>query len=93
MISSRLLWSLSFSALFIPGAPPSVRVDPPVVPAETPAFRLEKRPIDTAVRDAMRLWHVPGTAVVIVQGNRVEYLAGHGEGIDPDTIFPLASCS
>ncbi len=93
MISSRLLWSLSFAALFIPGAPASVRPDPPAVRAETPAFRLEKRPIDAAVRDAMRQWGVPGTAVVIVQGNRVEYLAGHGEGIDPDTIFPLASCS
>ena len=93
MTSTRLLWSLSFSALFIPGAPASVRPVPPAIHAETPAFRLEKRPIDALVRDAMQQWRVPGTAVVVVQGNRVEYLAGHGEGIDPDTIFPLASCS
>ena len=41
----------------------------------------------------MRRWRVPGAAVVVVRGDRVEYLAGHGPGISPDTVFPLASCS
>ena len=44
----------------------------------------------------MAAWRVPGAAVVVVQGDRVEYLAGRAHwarAVTPDTIFPLASCS
>ena len=58
------------------------------------------RAVDDLVQKAMRRWEVPGVAVVIVRGDEVLYLKGHGvrehgrdEPVTPDTIFPLASCS
>jgi len=48
----------------------------------------------------MKAWEVPGVAVVIVRGDDVLYLKGHGvraidgkDPVTPDTLFPLASCS
>jgi CubicO group peptidase (beta-lactamase class C family) len=56
--------------------------------------------IDKAINDAMKAWEVPGVAVVIVRGDDVLYLKGHGvraidakDPVTPDTLFPLASCS
>ena len=92
-MSSPLLWTIAVAALFVPGAPcPAPPEWPAALPA-SPAFRLDRRAFDADVRDAMRRWRVPGAAVVVVQGGRVEYLAGHGPGVTPDTIFPIASCS
>jgi CubicO group peptidase (beta-lactamase class C family) len=53
---------------------------------------------DDLIRAAMKQWHVPGVAVVIVQDNRIVYLKGFGvrelggkEPVTPDTVFPIAS--
>lgn len=59
-----------------------------------------EKQIDEKIEAARRGWHVPGMAVVIVDGERPIYLKGHGTrvlgknlDITPDTVFPLASCS
>lgn len=56
--------------------------------------------IDREIRQALRLWDVPGCAVVVVRPDRVVFLKGYGSkrlGVDspvtPDTIFPIASCT
>src|SRR5260221_10444008 len=56
--------------------------------------------IDLEVQTALKTWQVPGTAIVIVQPNRVRFLKGYGRReLDKDspvtgnTIFPLASCT
>jgi CubicO group peptidase (beta-lactamase class C family) len=56
--------------------------------------------LDSACREALEQWQVPGLAVAIVKDNRVIYLKGFGvkklgspDSIGPDTLFPLASCS
>jgi len=58
------------------------------------------RPIDDLVQKSMRAWEVPGVAVVIVRGEELLYLKGHGvrergrdEPVTADMVFPLASCS
>src|SRR5262245_25267407 len=60
----------------------------------------DDRAIDDAVRHAMKLWRVPGCAVVIVRDDRVVYCKGHGveklggdRAVSADTLFPLSSCS
>ena len=59
-----------------------------------------EKQIDEKIEGARLSWHVPGIAVVIVDGTRPIYLKGHGTRvvgkdleITPDTVFPLASCS
>ncbi len=56
--------------------------------------------IDELARAAMKHWHVPGLALVIVHEDRIVYLKGHGvrqlggaDPVTPDTVFPIASCS
>ncbi len=64
------------------------------------ARALEPAPIDTAVRNALKAWQVPGVAVGIVHKGEIVYLKGHGlrsltsaDPVTPDTLFPLASCT
>jgi CubicO group peptidase (beta-lactamase class C family) len=61
---------------------------------------IDKAAIDTAIRDALKAWQVPGVAVGIVYKGEIVYLKGHGirsltgsDPVTPDTVFPLASCS
>ena len=56
--------------------------------------------VDRIVREAMKSWGVPGVALVVVREGQVAYFNGFGrrdvdrpEPIDPDTLFPLASCT
>ena len=56
--------------------------------------------IDAAVRQAIKTWGVPGTAVVIVQDGKVIHQAGYGvtsvdqpTAVTAETIFPLGSCT
>jgi CubicO group peptidase (beta-lactamase class C family) len=74
--------------VFVPGAA-----------AASPA-KVEPAAVDALVRDALRVWEVPGVAVVIVRDGEVVYLKGHGvrelgrhSSVTEDTIFPLASCT
>lgn len=60
----------------------------------------DARAIDDAVREVMRVWEVPGLAVVVVRGDRVVLLNGYGRRelgkpapVTADTLFPLASCT
>src|SRR5262245_33635356 len=62
--------------------------------------RNETANISQAIRDALRVWRVPGTAVAIVREGGVECLQGIGlrgtgdkKPVTEDTLFPLASCS
>jgi CubicO group peptidase (beta-lactamase class C family) len=66
-----------------------------VVQAAEPDSKVLDALIDSALSD----WHVPGAAIVIVDGDKILYLSGRGlreigkaERITPDTVFPLASC-
>ncbi len=65
-----------------------------------PAHAADAGAIDALVREALKAWEVPGVAVVVVRGDDVLYLKGHGvraldgkDPVTPDTLFPLASCS
>ncbi len=56
--------------------------------------------VDRIVTEALRVWQVPGVAVVVVRGGDTAHLKGYGtkrQGADdpvtPDTLFPLASCT
>jgi CubicO group peptidase (beta-lactamase class C family) len=56
--------------------------------------------VDAIVQDAMKAWQVPGAAVVIVKGDQVVYLKGHGirelggdKPVTPETLFAIASTS
>src|SRR5262245_56206656 len=56
--------------------------------------------LDAKVKAALKYWHVPGAAVVIVEHNEVVYLKGFGSReldkdgpVTPDTLFPLSSCT
>lgn len=64
------------------------------------ADAVDKKKIAALVEQALESWQVPGSSVVIVNGDSILYLEGHGlrekgkaERISPDTVFPLASCS
>jgi CubicO group peptidase (beta-lactamase class C family) len=64
------------------------------------AMEVDEKKIDALVCEAMKAWKVPGTALVLVDGEKVLYLKGHGvreqgknDPVTPDTLFPLASCS
>lgn len=64
------------------------------------AQQVDTLAVETVVRDALKSWHVPGTAVAIVHHDRIIYLKGHGVRrigesgpVTPDTVFPLASCT
>ncbi len=71
-----------------------------VLPVQARAADVEADAIDKAVRESLKAWDVPGAAVVVVRGDDVLYLKGHGlraldgkDAVTPDTLFPLASCS
>ncbi|HLW64411.1 MAG TPA: serine hydrolase [Gemmataceae bacterium] len=56
--------------------------------------------VDRIVQDALKIWGVPGAAVVIVQQNKVRLVKGYGkreigrpESVTAETIFPIGSCS
>jgi CubicO group peptidase (beta-lactamase class C family) len=56
--------------------------------------------VDAAVREALKVWGVPGAAVAVVRDDEVIYLRGHGlrqaggdRPVTPDTVFPLGSCT
>jgi CubicO group peptidase (beta-lactamase class C family) len=56
--------------------------------------------VDALAEEALKVWDVPGLAVVITTPDRVLWLKGYGKRdlatgspVTPDTIFPLASCS
>jgi CubicO group peptidase (beta-lactamase class C family) len=60
----------------------------------------ESDAIDSVIKEALKVWNVPGVAVGIVRNDQVIYLKGHGvkelgkkDSIDADTVFPLASCT
>jgi CubicO group peptidase (beta-lactamase class C family) len=61
---------------------------------------LDTAAVDTAVKEALRDWEVPGVAVAVVRNDEVVYLKGFGvrelgkeDPVTPDTVFPIASCT
>ena len=65
-----------------------------------PPAQPDSATVDAVIRDALKVWNVPGAAVVVVHGDDVLYLKGHGlreagsdRPVTPDTVFPLASCT
>ena len=68
--------------------------------AFAPAQEATPADLDAAVREALRVWEVPGAAVVVVRGDTLMHLKGYGRRelgriapITADTVFPLASCT
>jgi CubicO group peptidase (beta-lactamase class C family) len=60
----------------------------------------DTRAADGLVASALKVWDVPGAAVVVIRGDETLILKGYGvrragksEPVTPETIFPLASCS
>ncbi len=71
-----------------------------LVPGPLRAAEFDAKHFDEVVKKAMKTFHVPGAAVVIVRDGKVVYLKGFGvrekgkpEKVTPDTVFPIASCS
>lgn len=70
------------------------------VTTAAPAQDMTETDVDRTVEEALRAWHVPGAAVVIVRGDKLVHLKGHGRRewnrdapVTGDTVFPLASCT
>src|SRR5207244_8100400 len=68
--------------------------------AAAPGQDLSATDVDRAVLEARREWEVPGTAVVIVRGDKVIHLKGYGRRestgdvpVTADPVFPLAACT
>ncbi len=92
---------------FREGAPPPPGGKaPPTSPSrgevKTRARADEPKPetIDALVADALKAFHAPGAAVVVVRGDQTLLLKGYGrralgadELVTADTVFPLASCT
>ena len=62
------------------------------------AQSIDAASIDAIIQDGMKAWQVPGAAVVIVKGDEVVYIKGHGvrtagtkEPVTPNTLFAIAS--
>ena len=86
-LRSRLFVSLFLLALAITPAQ-----------AEPPAKGPEKPALDALFANALKTWHAPGMAVVIVRDDEVFYLKGFGvrevgknDPVTPDTIFGIGS--
>jgi CubicO group peptidase (beta-lactamase class C family) len=85
-------WSaLLFALLFTPA---------PGLFAADPSAKLDPKPIDDVVEQALKAFQAPGAAVVIVRDGEIVHLKGYGvrekgkpEPVTPDTVFPIASCS
>lgn len=67
-----------------------------------PARAAEPAPeaVDALAADALKAFHVPGAAVVVVRGDQTLILKGYGtrtlganDPVTADTVFPLASCT
>ena len=71
----------------------------PLVLAILPAATPDAEKFDRLVADALKVWDVPGAAVVIVTPDGLVHLKGYGVRevggmpVTPDTAFPLASCT
>ena len=70
------------------------------IPVPIFARRLDPATLDAAAEDALRIWDVPGLAIVIVSPERTLWLKGYGnrdivakQPMTGDTVFPIASCS
>jgi CubicO group peptidase (beta-lactamase class C family) len=81
----------------IPGPAGAIRAAPPEK-SRPPVISLDPARVDAAVQKALGVWQAPGMAVVIVSGDEVLYLRGHGvrrtgerDPVTPDTIFPFGS--
>src|SRR5438046_10345746 len=71
-----------------------------LLPKHASAADFDPKPVDEVVEKALKEFHAPGAAVVIVKDGEVVYLKGFGvrekgkpEKVTPDTVFPIASCS
>lgn len=60
----------------------------------------EARAVDALIKDTLKAWQVPGTAVVVVRNDKVLYLQGQGvkelgrpDAVTPDTLFGIGSCT
>lgn len=78
------------------------------LPAPGSAFQAAPQPpkkelgaaIDEVVEKALKAFHTPGAAVVVVKDGQVVHLKGYGvrrqggaERVTPDTVFAIASCT
>lgn len=64
------------------------------------AQAVDEAAIDALIKDTLKAWQAPGAAVVIVRGDQVVYLKGHGvkkldvdSPVTADTQFAIASTS
>lgn len=68
--------------------------------ADDSAKTLDAQSMQDLVAESLKKWDVPGVAVVVVQRDKVLWLAGHGvtsvetrQPLSHKTIFPIASCT
>ncbi|HEY3789657.1 MAG TPA: serine hydrolase [Urbifossiella sp.] len=71
-----------------------------VFPSPCSAADVETAAVDRVIADALKVWDVPGAALVVVRNDQVILLKGYGkksldkpDPVSPDTLFPLASCT
>jgi CubicO group peptidase (beta-lactamase class C family) len=71
-----------------------------LLPASLQADPVPNTEWDRLIEETRKAWNVPGVAIVIVRGNEIVYLKGHGvrelgkeDRVTDETLFPLASCT
>lgn len=71
-----------------------------LTPPATSQQAIDPAAIDTLIKGTLQSWNAPGAAVVIVRGDQIVYLRGHGvkeagseNAVTPDTQFAIASTS
>ncbi|HXD86469.1 MAG TPA: serine hydrolase [Urbifossiella sp.] len=64
------------------------------------AAEFDSKPIDQVVEKALRAFHTPGAAIVVIKDGKVVHLKGYGvrkhgtsDPATPDTVFAIASCT
>lgn len=82
------------------GRPPIPEASTPSAPHITQRASIEEisAELEAYIQEAMKVWQVPGAAVVIVKDGQVRFMKGFGvkktgenDPVDPKTIFSLAS--
>lgn len=64
------------------------------------AQAVDQASLDRIMTESLKVWDVPGAAIVVVQGDEVVYLKGFGvkaiskpDAVTPDTLFAIGSTS
>lgn len=71
-----------------------------LLPRMASAQAIDSDTVDAIMEESLKAWQVPGAALAVVRNDEVIYLKGYGvrdlesrQPVNPDTLFPIASCT